>query len=462
VPLVARSKKVHPVDFAGRYKRARRVVALLLLAFLVLVPWIKIHGLPAAMFDIPGRRFILVGTVFTPHDAWALALLLMIAALGLFLWTAVLGRIWCGWTCPQTVFVEWIYRPIERFVEGPAHRRRKRDAGPRNGSWLWRKVVKHLLYVVVAVAGAGIFMSWFVGGPQLVRGELGGTGVAVGAFLAATFYLDGSWFREQFCTLVCPYARLQGALMDEGSLAVAYDPFRGEPRGKLRKGSVEEKGDCVDCGRCVQVCPTGIDIRDGDQLSCIACTSCADACDAVMIKIGKPVGLVRYTTNRDAPGHPGEAKLRFGIRTTLYSVLLFLLIGGLTYGLAARSELKLGIARSGVATLYSELPDGRISNQVSVHIHNRDRHDHEFTVLSGTEGVEVTVPGLPWAVAWGEEARLQGFVVAERDAFQGGRLPVTVVVERDDGLRAEIAMTLLGPGPGAARVSANETTGDRR
>ena len=454
MPLVARQAKVYPVDFAGRFRRLRRWVAWALLAFFIVVPWIPVYGLPAVRFDITGRRAIVLGTIFTPHDTWAIALLLVIAALGLFLWTAVLGRIWCGWACPQSVFMEWIYRPIERLVEGPGLRRRKRDAGPWTFDKAWRKVFKHALFLGVAFVGTGLFMTWFLGGPELLRGEIGKAGLVMGSLLMGIFYFDGAWFREQTCTLVCPYARFQGALMDRNSLAVAYDPFRGEPRGRKSKSDPADKGDCVDCGRCVQVCPTGIDIRDGDQLSCVACTSCIDACDDVMIKIGKPVGLVRYTTDRDAPGAPGEARLRFGVRTALYSVVLAALVGGLVFGLVARSQIKLGIARSGVGTLYNELPDGRVSNQVSIHISNRDREVHEYTVFSGTEGVEVTVPGLPWAIDWGGEARLQGFCVADPDDFVRGRLPVVIIVEREDGERQQIGMTLLGPGPGDARVSA--------
>ncbi len=454
MPLVARQTKLYPVDFSGRLRRWRRVVAWALLAFFIVVPWIRVYGLPAVRFDITGRRAIVLGTIFTPHDTWAIALLLVIAALGLFLWTAILGRIWCGWACPQSVFMEWIYRPIERLVEGPGHRRRKRDAGSWTFDKAWRKVVKHALFGLAAFVGTALFLTWFLGGPELLRGEIGKAGLVMGGLLMGTFYFDGAWFREQTCTLVCPYARFQGALMDRNSLAVAYDPFRGEPRGKKRKNEVADKGDCVDCRRCVQVCPTGIDIRDGDQLSCVACTSCIDACDEVMIKIGKPTGLVRYTTDRDAPGRPGEARLKFGVRTTLYSIVLSALVGGLVFGLVSRSQIKLGIARSGVGTLYNELPDGRVSNQVSIHISNRDREAHEYAVVSGTEGVEVTVPGLPWGIDWGAEARLQGFLVADPSDFRRGRLPVEIVVEREDGLRATIGMTMLGPGPGTTRTSA--------
>ena len=448
MPVVARTPKVYPADNAGRYRSARRVVACVLLAFFIITPWIPVFGLPAVQIDIPARRVLLLGMIFTPHDNWALALLLMIAAVGLFLWTAVLGRIWCGWACPQTVFLEWIYRPVERLLEGASHKRKKRDEGPNSFDRAWRKVVKHVIYIVLVFLAVGVFFTWFIGGPQLLRGEIGVPGMTMWALLFVVFYFDIGWFREQTCTLVCPYARFQGALMDVDSLAVVYDPFRGEPRGKKRKNDAEEKGDCVDCRRCVQVCPTGIDIRDGDQLSCIACTSCIDACDAVMVKIGKPVGLVRYTTDRDSPGHAGEARLKMGFRRWSYAAILLVLFSGLGLGLAGRSELKVAVARSGVSSLYNELPDGRISNQMSVHISNRDRHDHEFRVTSGTPGVEVTVPGLPWAVGWGDEARLQGFVIADRASFQGGRLPAVIVVEREDGVRKGFPITLLGPGPG--------------
>jgi len=450
VALVAGRPAIQPADVEGRFRTARRAVGVLLLAVFVGAPWIRILGLPAVLIDIPGRRLILAGTIFSPHDTWALALLLLMAALGLFLFTSVLGRIWCGWACPQTVFLDWVYRPIERWIEGPVHRRKRRDAGPWGVDWWRRKLAKHALFVGVTAAATAVFLTWFVGGPELLRGEIGPTGTTLGGLLFVAFYADGFWFREQLCNFACPYARFQGALMDTTSLVVAYDVHRGEPR---RKGKAPEGGDCVDCNRCVAVCPNGIDIRQGDQLSCIACASCVDACDAVMVQLGRPAGLVRFTTRRDEPRSVGEARPVIGPRARTYSVLLAVVSVALVVGLATRPDVVVAVARAPSAELFSVLPDGRIANRFTIHISNRGREDHSFGVTSSSVGVDVAAAGLPWPVAGGREDRLEGFVIAAADGFRAGRMPARLVIERDDGVRVEAPVHLLGPGAAAGPSS---------
>ena len=445
--LVAGREKIQPADVDGRFRRARRAVGVLLILFFVGAPWVRILGLPAVLIDIPGRRLILAGLIFTPHDTWALALLLLAAAMSLFLFTAALGRIWCGWACPQTVWLDWVYRPIERWVEGPSHRRVRRDAGPRTWDWWRRKIAKHALFVVVTAVTTGIFLTWFVGGPELVRGELGSMGLTLGGLLFTVFYLDASWFREQLCNFACPYARFQGALMDTRSLVVAYDAHRGEPR---RVGKTPVGGDCIDCNRCAAVCPNGIDIREGDQLSCIACASCVDACDEIMVNLGRPPGLVRFTTRRDAPASPGEARPVVTARGAMYLLLLLGVVVTLVVGLATRPEVVVAVARAGAGELYQVLPDGRIANKFTVHINNRDRVDHTFDVVSASQGVDVAIAGLPWPVGWGDHARLVGFVIGPPDEFMAGRRPVVLAVQREDGVRVEASISLLGPGAGAA------------
>jgi cytochrome c oxidase accessory protein FixG len=238
--------------------------------------------------------------------------------------------------------------------------------------------------------------------------------------------------------------------MSDKSLIVAYDEQRGEPR-KVKKSlqdavtEVREGGDCISCMRCVQVCPAGVDIRDGDQLSCIACASCVDACDEVMIKIGKPTGLIRYTTDRDATG-PSPLRIKtLGSRSFLYAAVLAVLTVGLLYGVVTRSPITVAVARAVSTEIFRELPNGDVTNQLTLHISNRDNADHTFTVRSATEDVTVTVPGLPWAVAWGAEERLQAFVSAPAGQFERGRLAAVILVERDDGKAVEARFDMLGP-----------------
>jgi len=449
---------VYPADLKGRFRTLRSWVGAALIAFFVVTPWIRVAGLPAVQFDVPGRRFLLFGAIFTPHDTWALALMGLIAAICLFFFASVFGRVWCGWTCPQTVWLDRIFRPIERLIEGKANKRKKMDSKPRSewpASWWARKIGKHLAFLGATAFITAVFMSWFVGGPQMVRGELGSTGWSVFAFIMFLGYLDAAWFREQLCVYACPYARFQGALMSEKSLIVAYDEQRGEPR---KKGKEREGGDCISCMRCVQVCPAGIDIRNGDQLSCIACASCVDACDEIMIKIGKPVGLIRYTTDRDATGVKPLSAKTLGRRSFVYAAILVVLATVLVVGVAKRSPVKVAVARAVSTEIFRELPDGKVANQLTVHISNRANAAHTFTVRSATDDVEITAPGMPWSVEWGQEHRLMAFVSAPASAFVNGRLAATLVVERDDGVAVEARFDLLGPGGSSA---ANElTSGD--
>ena len=443
--LVAGRHWIQPADLQGRYRRIRRAVGVALIAFFVFTPWIRVAGLPAVQIDIPGRRFIFVGTVFTPHDTWALALLVLVAALGLFLFTSLLGRVWCGWACPQTVWLEWIFRPLERLIEGPVHRRRRREAGPKNAAYWGRKAVKVAAFAIVTFFTTGVFFSWFVGGRALLAGERGAGGWGMFALLGGLFFLDGIWFREQLCEYACPYARFQGVMMDRSSLIVAYDKHRGDPPGKPRD---ESAGDCIDCNRCVDVCPSGIDIREGDQLQCIACAGCVDACNDVMVKIGKPQNLIRYTTQRDAPAAPGESRPVVTRRTWVYIAAITAMGGMLLVGLVQRNEVAVQIARQSDGAIYRELPDGRVLNQYAIHVTNKDTSARSFDMRSATDGVEVTVPGLPWDIAWGQQHRFQAFVSAPRDAFVEGRLPFAVVIVRDDGSETRVDAVMLGPGSG--------------
>jgi len=443
--LVTRREWVYPSDVRGRYRRARRAFGWLLVAFFVGMPWVTVGGLPAVRFDIPGRRVLLLGTVFTPHDNWALALIGIAASLALFLFTSVLGRVWCGWACPQTVWLEWVYRPLERWIEGPSNRRRKRDEGPRGLGYFGVKGLKWLAFAGLTAATTFVFFSWFNDPRALVTRGMGPVGWTLAALLFTAFYLDAAWFREQMCHYVCPYARFQGALMDDHSLVVAYDALRGEPR---KRGKEREGGDCVSCDRCVSVCPSGVDIRDGDQLQCIACAACADACDEVMVKIGRPRGLIRYTDDRDSLRR-GARPTWIHRRTVAYLGLLAGVLALLVVGLAGRSEVAANATRTPGAQMYQVLPDGRIANQFAVHISNRSPRDHTFTLATGEgTGTTVTAPGTPWTVAWGDELRMPAFVVAPREGFRGGRYPTEIEVVRDDGVTFELPVTLLGPGDG--------------
>ena len=314
---------LHPADVRGPWTRWRRFVALVLIGLYVSLPWIPVGGRPAVFLDVMERRFHLLGFTFTAQDFWLSFFLITGVAFILFYATALVGRLWCGWACPQTVFLEHVYRRLERWLEGDATARRKLDAAPWTPAKAARRASKHILFVLVSILIAHLFLAYFVSIPKLHGWILQGPAASPAAFLfvlitTAIIYFNFAWFREQLCLILCPYGRLQSALIDEHSVIIGYDEKRGEPRGKP---SNPDAGDCIDCSRCVQVCPTGIDIRHGLQMECIACANCIDACDSVMEQLGRPRGLIRHDSQTALEG----GKTRFWRpRIRVYTVLLLL------------------------------------------------------------------------------------------------------------------------------------------
>jgi cytochrome c oxidase accessory protein FixG len=361
---------VHPADVRGRFVKARYVVFALLILVWALLPWIQIHGHPALYLDVEHRQFFLFGGTFNAQDFWLVFFLLTGVGLTLIFVTTILGRVWCGWACPQTVFMEGVFRRIERFVEGPRNTRQQRNAGPWSFDKVWRKVVKHLLFVVAALFVSHIFLSFFVSMPSLLemmRGEPGAHPTAFGWMAAVSVVLYGNfaWFREQLCMIVCPYGRLQSVMTDRDSLVVGYDVGRGEPRGKA---SDPNAGDCVDCHRCVVVCPTGIDIRNGLQLDCIGCTACIDACDEIMDKLKRPRGLVRYDSQR---GLEHEAKRFFRPRLFLYVAILVAWGIGAFFAFSAHSAFEANLLRMRGAPYHLVEDRTVVRNLFTVHLINK-------------------------------------------------------------------------------------------
>lgn len=342
-----RRVKLYPADVTGHYRNIRKVFhEVLMLVFLVL-PWIKINGYQAVLFDIPNRRFAIFGLTFWAHDAPMLFLVFAAIAIAVALVTAIWGRLWCGWACPETVFTESVYRRIERWVEGAHQKRRKLDQGPWDSNKIWRKSLKWFLFVVVTLVITHSFLAYFVGVDQLAEmiqssPSKNPTAFSIMLFTSAVLLFAFGWFREQFCVIMCPYGRFQSLLMDEDSLAIVYDEKRGEPRrGEVPEGGVQ--GDCINCYKCVQACPTGVDIRRGVQMECIACTACIDACDFVMEQTKRPKGLIRYDT---AKGLRSEANTHIRLRTVLYSSILILVLSVLGYVLADRPPIDITLLRA--------------------------------------------------------------------------------------------------------------------
>jgi cytochrome c oxidase accessory protein FixG len=365
---------VYPKKPKGSFYNARTWVSLLLLAIFFGGPFIKIGGQPLLLLNFFERKFIILGLAFWPQDFHLFLLAMITFVVFIVLFTAVFGRVWCGWACPQTIFMEMVYRKIEYWIEGDARQQKKLNAMPLNGEKFFKKALKHIIFIVIAIMIGNMFMAYIVGIGETLKIITASPATHMTGFISVMvfsgiFYFVFSRFREQACVIVCPYGRFQSVLLDKTSIVISYDFLRGENRGKLsrKKEPGPEQGDCVDCYQCVDVCPTGIDIRNGTQLECVNCTACIDACDTVMDKINKPRGLIKYASH-DAI-KTGNHKI-ITPRAIGYTILLSGLIVLLTILLLLRSPIEVTILRS-PGTMYSILADGHINNLYSVKIINK-------------------------------------------------------------------------------------------
>lgn len=415
---------VEPADVRGRWRNFRTVLELVLLAFFLVLPWIRIDGRQAVWLDLANRRFQFFGFLFWAHDAPRLVFLFGGFAVGLALVTAIWGRVWCGYACPQTVFVDLIYRRIERWIEGDHIARKRLNTEPLSRKKLLKRGSKWLAFLVVSLVISHSFVAYFTGTEALARMithpplENLGTFLTMLGFTALTLF-DFGWFREQFCTIACPYGRLQSVLMDDHSQVVYYDAKRGEPRKGVTPEPGQAVGDCVNCFRCVAVCPTGIDIRRGVQMECIACTSCMDACDEVMTKVHKPKGLIRY--DRIAPG-------RFTARTLLYVGILLIIGAGMVVSVMRHEVLDLELIR-GVEAPYQEITGPKGEALVVNHFHgevsNQDFDDIALTARVpepwASQGVELVASNFPAQAAAGQMYRVDLFFKVPKALFQQGK-----------------------------------------
>ncbi len=380
--LYRKDPKVYPRDVTGTFARLRKVAVFVLLGLYYFVPWINWAGRQAVLFDLPSRKFYILGLTFWPQDFIFLTLMLIIAGLSLFFVTAVAGRLWCGFACPQTVWTE-VFVWIERFVEGDRSKRMKLDAGPWDANKILRKSFKQFLWITFALWTGFTFVGFFTPirelGQSLIHFQLGGWEAFWFLFYSFATYGNAGILREQVCKYMCPYARFQGAMFDKDTLVIAYDEKRGEPRGGRRKSeNPAEKGlgDCIDCTLCVQVCPTGIDIREGLQIECIACAACIDVCDQVMEKMDYKKGLISYTTENRLQNKESRV---FRPRILVYATLLLALIAGVVYSVNNRVLLRADLLRDRNA-LYRELPGELIENVYTLKLINMDFVTHRYKI----------------------------------------------------------------------------------
>jgi len=388
----AKHEKVYPRAVTGLFATYRLLGVLILLGGYYLVPWLQWDGHQAVLFDLPARKFYIFSLTFWPQDFIYLAALLIIAALTLFFFTALAGRLWCGYACPQTVWTE-VFLWIERKVEGDRNKQIKLDKSPLTKCKFWRKALKHTLWILLSLWTGYTFVGYFTPildlGVSFIQFTLGPWETFWVFFYGFATYGNAGWMREQVCIYMCPYARFQSAMFDNDTLVISYDETRGEPRGS-RKRKVDSDsvglGDCVDCTLCVQVCPTGIDIRQGMQYQCIGCASCVDVCNQVMDKMGYEKNLVKYTTLNEISGIPTKI-LR--PRIIIYFLLLVIISCALVYKMAVRIPLELDIIRDRNA-LYRETNEGLIENIYTLKVINMDDKAHQYSLnITGIDGMKV-------------------------------------------------------------------------
>ena len=387
---------VYPKKVKGLFYKYRSYLSWVLLAILFAGPFIQVGGRPYMLFNIFERKFIIFGAAFWPQDTHLLIFLLLIFFVFIILFTVVFGRVWCGWACPQTLFMEMVFRKIEYLIEGDANQQRALNEQPWNTEKVIKKGIKLSVFVVISLMIGHLVMAYLIGVDQVIEIVSQPPSANMAGFVgliafSGIFMFVFSWFREQACIVVCPYGRLQGVLLDDNSINVMYDYVRGEPRGPIKKNPTENlgKGDCVDCNLCVQVCPTGIDIRNGTQMECVNCTACIDACDDVMLKVDRPKGLIRYASENSIK--EGFQKLVTG-RVKGYSIVLVLLVVAFVSLIVTREDLQGTITRFPGMTFQAR-EDGTVSNLYQITLINKTFEPQKVELQALADGMKVEIIG---------------------------------------------------------------------
>ncbi len=428
------------------FYKYRTWLSYLLLAIFISMPFIKINGQPFMMFNVIERKFILFGQIFWPQDFFIFGFAMITAIVFIIVFTVVFGRIFCGWICPQTIFMEMVFRKIEYWIEGTAAQQRTLDRAKWDARKIRIKLTKWVIFYGIAFLVGNLFLSYIIGVDALwdiVTSPISEHVAGFSAMLvfSGVFFFVFASFREQVCTVVCPYGRLQGVLLDRNSVVVAYDHVRGEPRGKIKK-KADLQGDCIDCNLCVKVCPTGIDIRNGTQLECTNCTACIDACDSIMDKIGRPRGLIRYASEANIADNKA---FEWTTRVKAYSVVMVILLSIFTLLLTTRNSIQTTIIRV-PGQLYQEQEDGRISNLYSLKVINKTFEDKTLSIQRLDGPADIKLVGREVIELPGEgEVQVTFFITVDEDELTSRKSTFKVGVFEDGKQIEKIKTNFLGP-----------------
>lgn len=439
-------KAIYPKKPKGRFYNMRSVFSLALLAFMFGMPLVKVGGHPFMLFNIIERKFIFFGMVFGPHDFFILALGFIAFIVSIILFTAVFGRVFCGWACPQTVFLEMVFRRIEFWIEGDYLRQKLLNSAPWTVKKMFKKLLKWSVFFLLSVLIANTFLAWIVGTDELSKIITDPVSRHMGGFTAmlifsGVFYFVFAWFREYACIYVCPYGRLQGVLLDKNTTVIAYDYVRGEPRGKINKSEDRILGDCIDCNECVAVCPTGIDIRNGTQLECVNCTACIDACDVVMDKINKPRGLIRFASENNIKE---SSKFKVTGRVAGYSVVLILLTFVLVTLVVLRKPIDVTILRA-PGMIFQEQPDNKISNLYSMKLTNKTFDEVPVKIkLENIDG-EIKIIGNEIKLQPNDVNETKFLVLLDKSKLTRMNIPLELGIYKNGERFEVLSSTFLGP-----------------